>query len=84
MCSRWAHVMCAVGLPEAKFTDVVKRSPVDVSGVPAQRYKLVYTHMLNRHTFPRLTELYVPAYACPSGVPDAARLHIATPTKGEQ
>ncbi|XP_017316656.1 lysine-specific demethylase 4C [Ictalurus punctatus] len=43
---RWAHVMCAVGLPEAKFTDVVKRSPVDVSGVPAQRYKLkcIYCH----------------------------------------
>ncbi|XP_076873631.1 lysine-specific demethylase 4C isoform X2 [Brachyhypopomus gauderio] len=38
--NRWAHVMCAVGIPEVKFTDIVKRSPIDVSAVPAQRYKL--------------------------------------------
>ncbi|KAF5897398.1 lysine-specific demethylase 4C-like, partial [Clarias magur] len=43
---RWAHVMCAVGLPEVKFTDIVKRSPIDISAVPAQRYKLkcIYCH----------------------------------------
>ncbi|TSN95716.1 Lysine-specific demethylase 4C [Bagarius yarrelli] len=43
---RWAHVICAVGLPEVKFTDIVKRSPIDVSAVPAQRYKLkcIYCH----------------------------------------
>ncbi|MCJ8749273.1 hypothetical protein PDJAM_G00174350 [Pangasius djambal] len=43
---RWAHVMCAVGLPEVKFIDIVKRSPIDISAVPAQRYKLkcIYCH----------------------------------------
>lgn len=38
---RWAHVMCAVGLPEVKFLDVVKRAPIDISAIPVQRYKLV-------------------------------------------
>ncbi|KAF7686706.1 lysine-specific demethylase 4C isoform X1 [Silurus meridionalis] len=44
--NRWAHVICAVGLPEVKFIDVVKRSPIDISAVPAQRYKLkcIYCH----------------------------------------
>ncbi|GAA6088771.1 lysine-specific demethylase 4C isoform X6 [Tachysurus ichikawai] len=44
--SRWAHVMCAVGLPEAKFIDIVKRNPIELSAVPAQRYKLkcIYCH----------------------------------------
>ncbi|XP_060772659.1 lysine-specific demethylase 4C isoform X2 [Neoarius graeffei] len=44
--NRWAHVMCAVGLPEVKFIDVVERSPIDISAVPAQRYKLkcIYCH----------------------------------------
>ncbi|XP_052413523.1 lysine-specific demethylase 4C isoform X3 [Carassius gibelio] len=37
---RWAHVMCAVGLPEVKFIDVVKRAPIDISAIPVQRYKL--------------------------------------------
>lgn len=44
---RWAHVMCAVGLPEVKFIDVVKRAPIDISAIPVQRYKLVshkHTH----------------------------------------
>lgn len=36
--------MCAVGLPEVKFINVVKRSPIDISAVPAQRYRLVHTH----------------------------------------
>ncbi|XP_072525986.1 lysine-specific demethylase 4C isoform X3 [Salminus brasiliensis] len=46
--NRWAHVMCAVGLPEAKFADIVKRSPIDVSAVPAQRYKLKCIYCRNR------------------------------------
>ncbi|XP_026125030.1 lysine-specific demethylase 4C-like isoform X3 [Carassius auratus] len=37
---RWAHVMCAVGLPEVKFIDVVKRAPIDISAIPVQRNKL--------------------------------------------
>ncbi|XP_022537458.2 lysine-specific demethylase 4C isoform X3 [Astyanax mexicanus] len=46
--NRWAHVMCAVGLPEVKFADIVKRSPIDVSAVPAQRYKLKCIYCRNR------------------------------------
>ncbi|XP_062864359.1 lysine-specific demethylase 4C [Trichomycterus rosablanca] len=44
--NRWAHVMCAVCLPEVKFLNIVKRSPVDVGAVPAQRYRLkcIYCH----------------------------------------
>uniref|UniRef100_A0A7N6B7V6 Lysine-specific demethylase 4B n=1 Tax=Anabas testudineus TaxID=64144 RepID=A0A7N6B7V6_ANATE len=37
---RWAHVMCAVALPEARFTNEAKRSPIDTSRIPMQRYKL--------------------------------------------
>uniref|UniRef100_A0AAR2KXB2 [histone H3]-trimethyl-L-lysine(9) demethylase n=1 Tax=Pygocentrus nattereri TaxID=42514 RepID=A0AAR2KXB2_PYGNA len=48
LCSRWAHVMCAVGLPEVKFVDIVKRSPIDVSAIPAQRYKLKCIYCRNR------------------------------------
>uniref|UniRef100_A0A671KD18 [histone H3]-trimethyl-L-lysine(9) demethylase n=1 Tax=Sinocyclocheilus anshuiensis TaxID=1608454 RepID=A0A671KD18_9TELE len=45
---RWAHVMCAVGLPEVKFTDVVKRAPIDISAIPVQRYKLKCIYCRNR------------------------------------
>ncbi|XP_051983171.1 lysine-specific demethylase 4C-like isoform X1 [Xyrauchen texanus] len=45
---RWAHVMCAVGLPEVKFIDVVKRAPIDISGIPVQRYKLKCIYCRNR------------------------------------
>lgn len=41
---RWAHVMCAVALPEVRFSDEAKRSPIDTSRIPMQRYKLVRTH----------------------------------------
>uniref|UniRef100_A0A8P4FVX1 Lysine-specific demethylase 4B n=1 Tax=Dicentrarchus labrax TaxID=13489 RepID=A0A8P4FVX1_DICLA len=37
---KWAHVMCAVALPEARFSDEAKRSPIDTSRIPMQRYKL--------------------------------------------
>ncbi|XP_030583877.1 lysine-specific demethylase 4C isoform X4 [Archocentrus centrarchus] len=37
---KWAHVMCAVALPEAKFSNEAKRSPIDTSRIPMQRYKL--------------------------------------------
>lgn len=41
--------MCAIAIPEAKFINDAKRSPIDISAVPPQRYKLVrkYTH---KHT----------------------------------
>ncbi|XP_034748461.1 lysine-specific demethylase 4C isoform X11 [Etheostoma cragini] len=38
---KWAHVMCAVALPEASFSDEAKRSLIDTSRIPMQRYKLV-------------------------------------------
>ncbi|XP_061108445.1 lysine-specific demethylase 4C [Conger conger] len=37
---KWAHVMCAVALPEVKFSNETERCPVDTSRVPLQRYKL--------------------------------------------
>lgn len=54
---RWAHVMCAVGLPEVKFLDVVKRAPIDISAIPVQRYKLVS----NKQTY-----LHRIVIACPN------------------
>ncbi|XP_078252053.1 lysine-specific demethylase 4C-like isoform X2 [Rhinoraja longicauda] len=38
--NRWAHVMCAVTIPEARFGNVADRSPVDVTRIPLQRLKL--------------------------------------------
>ncbi|XP_067839747.1 lysine-specific demethylase 4C-like isoform X6 [Heptranchias perlo] len=38
--NRWAHVMCAVAIPEARFVNVVDRSPVDVTRIPLPRLKL--------------------------------------------
>ncbi|XP_038146215.1 lysine-specific demethylase 4C isoform X1 [Cyprinodon tularosa] len=38
--NKWAHVMCAVALPEARFGDEPKRSPIDTSRIPMQRFKL--------------------------------------------
>ncbi|XP_029604702.1 lysine-specific demethylase 4C-like isoform X7 [Salmo trutta] len=37
---KWAHVMCAVALSEVWFRDEVRRSPIDTSRIPMQRYKL--------------------------------------------
>eukprot|EP00062_Callorhinchus_milii_P018212 gi/632971441/ref/XP_007902174.1/ PREDICTED: lysine-specific demethylase 4C isoform X3 [Callorhinchus milii] len=38
--NRWAHVMCAVAIPEARFVNVADRGPVDVTRIPLQRLKL--------------------------------------------
>nr|XP_020452630.1 lysine-specific demethylase 4C-like [Monopterus albus] len=45
---KWAHVMCAVALPEARFSNEVKRSPIDTSSIPMQRYKLKCIYCRNR------------------------------------
>lgn len=39
--------MCAVALPEVRFSNEASRSPIDTSRIPMQRYKLVRrdTHM---------------------------------------
>uniref|UniRef100_A0A671SP39 [histone H3]-trimethyl-L-lysine(9) demethylase n=1 Tax=Sinocyclocheilus anshuiensis TaxID=1608454 RepID=A0A671SP39_9TELE len=39
MC-RWVHVLCAVAVQEARFVNIAERSPVDLSGIPLQRFKL--------------------------------------------
>ncbi|KAJ8416440.1 hypothetical protein AAFF_G00357280 [Aldrovandia affinis] len=38
--NKWAHVMCAVALPEVKFSRETERNPIDISRIPQQRYKL--------------------------------------------
>ncbi|XP_029905371.1 lysine-specific demethylase 4A isoform X2 [Myripristis murdjan] len=38
--SKWVHVMCAVAVLEARFVNITERSPVDLSGIPLQRFKL--------------------------------------------
>ncbi|CAL8331764.1 unnamed protein product [Merluccius merluccius] len=45
---RWAHVMCAIALPEARFSDEAKRSPIDTSMIPMQRYRLKCTYCHKR------------------------------------
>uniref|UniRef100_A0A7N6AFQ6 [histone H3]-trimethyl-L-lysine(9) demethylase n=1 Tax=Anabas testudineus TaxID=64144 RepID=A0A7N6AFQ6_ANATE len=37
---RWVHVLCAVAVLEARFVNITERSPVDLSGIPLQRFKL--------------------------------------------
>jgi hypothetical protein len=39
--SRWIHVICAIAVPEVRFLNVIERNPVDISGIPEQRWKLV-------------------------------------------
>uniref|UniRef100_A0A671P1U0 [histone H3]-trimethyl-L-lysine(9) demethylase n=1 Tax=Sinocyclocheilus anshuiensis TaxID=1608454 RepID=A0A671P1U0_9TELE len=36
----WVHVLCAVAVLEARFVNIAERSPVDLSGIPLQRFKL--------------------------------------------
>uniref|UniRef100_A0A8C5BFF4 [histone H3]-trimethyl-L-lysine(9) demethylase n=1 Tax=Gadus morhua TaxID=8049 RepID=A0A8C5BFF4_GADMO len=45
---RWAHVMCAIALPEARFSHEAKRSPIDTSMIPLQRYRLKCTYCHKR------------------------------------
>uniref|UniRef100_A0A3B3BKF4 [histone H3]-trimethyl-L-lysine(9) demethylase n=1 Tax=Oryzias melastigma TaxID=30732 RepID=A0A3B3BKF4_ORYME len=37
---KWVHVLCAVAVLEARFVSIFDRSPVDLSGIPLQRFKL--------------------------------------------
>ncbi|KAM4574217.1 lysine-specific demethylase 4A-like isoform 1-T1 [Fundulus diaphanus] len=37
---KWVHVLCAVAVMEARFVNITERSPVDLSGIPLQRFKL--------------------------------------------
>ncbi|XP_061056398.1 lysine-specific demethylase 4C isoform X4 [Eubalaena glacialis] len=38
--NKWAHVMCAVAVPEVRFTNVPERTQIDVGRIPLQRLKL--------------------------------------------
>ncbi|XP_061200350.1 lysine-specific demethylase 4C-like isoform X3 [Neopsephotus bourkii] len=38
---KWAHVICAVAIPEVRFGNVTERTPIDTSRIPLQRLKLV-------------------------------------------
>lgn len=58
---RWAHVMCAVALPEVRFSNEAKRSPIDTSRIPMQRYKLVRRHT---HVF-----THMHTHRCSAGIP---------------
>ncbi|XP_062064252.1 lysine-specific demethylase 4C isoform X2 [Lepus europaeus] len=40
MNNKWAHVMCAVAVPEVRFTNVPERTQIDVGRIPLQRLKL--------------------------------------------
>ena len=37
----WAHLVCALTIPEVMFEDVTRRGPINVDKVPAARKKLV-------------------------------------------
>uniref|UniRef100_A0A8C4XRB1 [Histone H3]-trimethyl-L-lysine(9) demethylase n=1 Tax=Falco tinnunculus TaxID=100819 RepID=A0A8C4XRB1_FALTI len=38
---KWAHVICAIAIPEVKFGNVAERTPIDTTRIPLQRLKLV-------------------------------------------
>ncbi|XP_051498723.1 lysine-specific demethylase 4C isoform X5 [Apus apus] len=37
---KWAHVVCAIAIPEVRFGNVTERTPIDTSRIPLQRLKL--------------------------------------------
>ncbi|XP_075266708.1 lysine-specific demethylase 4C isoform X2 [Opisthocomus hoazin] len=37
---KWAHVICAIAIPEVRFGNVRERTPIDTSRIPLQRLKL--------------------------------------------
>ncbi|XP_047231254.1 lysine-specific demethylase 4B isoform X3 [Girardinichthys multiradiatus] len=47
--NRWVHVICAIGVAEARFVNAIDREPVDVSAVPETRksLKCVFCHTTN-------------------------------------
>lgn len=37
---KWVHVLCAITVLEARFVNITKRSPIDLSAVPLPRFRL--------------------------------------------
>ncbi|XP_063770068.1 lysine-specific demethylase 4C [Pseudophryne corroboree] len=37
---KWAHIMCAIAVPEVRFKNVMERSEIDTSRIPLERLKL--------------------------------------------
>ncbi|XP_056149050.1 lysine-specific demethylase 4A [Lampris incognitus] len=37
---KWVHVLCAITVLEARFVNITNRSPIDLSAIPLQRFKL--------------------------------------------
>ncbi|KAJ0064977.1 hypothetical protein NL108_000941 [Boleophthalmus pectinirostris] len=46
---RWVHVICAIGVAEARFVNALEREPVDVSGVPETRKNLKCVYCLGQN-----------------------------------
>lgn len=44
---QWAHVLCALWIPEAAFLDATIMEPIDTSKISKARQGLVCGHMLN-------------------------------------
>lgn len=38
---RWVHVLCAITVLEARFVNITRRSPIDLSAIPLPRFRLV-------------------------------------------
>ncbi|XP_072008331.1 lysine-specific demethylase 4C isoform X2 [Engystomops pustulosus] len=38
--NKWAHIMCAIAVPEVRFENVMERSQIDTSRIPLERLKL--------------------------------------------
>ncbi|MGH0152278.1 UNVERIFIED_CONTAM: hypothetical protein FKN15_054515 [Acipenser sinensis] len=47
---KWVHVLCAVAVLEARFVNLAERSPVDLGGIPLQRFKLASKMVTYRWT----------------------------------
>ncbi|KAM6230456.1 lysine-specific demethylase 4C-like [Porphyrio hochstetteri] len=37
---KWAHVVCAIAIPEVRFVNVRERALIDISGIPLEKFKL--------------------------------------------
>lgn len=40
--NRWMHISCALWLPKVVFQNVDALQPIDLSGIDAERFKLVF------------------------------------------